>query len=421
MSDFGIPYGKTTLTCSIPDTFHVELLSPAPIPPAPDPTRAVFDALDAPLGEFKWPDFARARAVAIAINDKTRPVPLALVLPPLLQRLSALGIPDDAITLIIATGTHVPMRSHEFPAIVPAEILARYRVVCHNCDDRANLVELGTTSYGTRVWANRIFVQADLRVAIGDIEPHHFAGFSGGVKPAAIGLAGRETISHNHALMLDPRAYQGRYADNPLRQDIEEIGKLMRIDFALNTVIGAHKEIVGAFAGDPVAVMQTGMPRALAVYRVPVAASFDLMIVSSGGHPKDINLYQGQKALSHAAPVVKQGGTIILAAACPEGSGSQAYEEWMVGMTSHAQVLERFAREGHHIGPHKGFQIARDALKARLLFVTEMPTELTRRLLLTRCESLDAALALARRDLAPGARIGIMPVGNVTLPVISDE
>ncbi|CAG0992213.1 partial Lactate racemase, partial [Anaerolineae bacterium] len=206
------------------------------------------------------------------------------------------------------------------------------------------------------------------------------------------------------------------YADNPVRQDVEEIGKLMRVDCALNSIIGAHKEIVGVFAGAPVAVMQKGIPLALDVYRVLVSAPFDLMIVSSGGHPKDINLYQAQKALGHATPVAQKGGTIILAAACPEGSGSRAYEEWITGMTSHAHVLERYKREGYRIGPHKAFQIARDATRVRMLFVTEMPVELTRRFLLTKIDSLDAALARALRDLAPNARIGIMPVGNVTIP-----
>lgn len=416
MSTFRIPYGKAHLDFSIPDSFHTELLAPAKITPLADPSGAVRAALAAPLGDFKWSDYARAKSVVIAINDKTRPVPLAILLPPLLQKLGDLGIADDAIALIIATGTHAPMRADEFASVVPSGILARYRVISHDCDDAANLVELGMTARGTRVLANRVFAQADLRIAIGNVEPHQFVGFSGGVKSAAIGVAGRETISHNHAMMTEPYAYQGRYADNPVRQDVEEIGKLMRVDCALNSIIGAHKEIVGVFAGAPVAVMQKGIPLALDVYRVLVSAPFDLMIVSSGGHPKDINLYQAQKALGHATPVAKKGGTIILAAACLEGSGSRAYEEWITGMTSHAHVLERYKREGYRIGPHKAFQLARDATQVRVLFVTEMPVELTQRFLLTKIDSLDAALARALRDLAPNARIGIMPVGNVTIP-----
>ncbi len=420
MPEYRVPYGKSYLTFALPDSLHVEWLAPAPVPPVPAATRAVNDALAAPL-DFDWGKFAHARSAAIAINDKTRPVPLALLLPPLLARLAQLGLADDAITLLIATGTHTPMPREEFGAVVPADILARYRVVSHDCDDAANLVFVGTTTRGTRVWANRDFMQADLRIAIGDIEPHQFMGFSGGVKSAAIGLTARETITHNHAMMLDPRAYQGRYDDNPVRQDVEEIGAMMRVDFALNPVIGETKQIVGVFAGHPVAVMRAGISLALKVYRVRVSGEFDLMIVSSGGHPKDINLYQGQKGLGHAIPVVKKGGTVILAAACPEGSGSKLYEEFMRGMTSHQQVLERFQREPFRLGYHKAWQIARDATKARLLLVTEMPRELTTRLLLTRCDTLDDALAVALRDLPRDARVGIMPVGNVTVPVLTGE
>jgi len=413
MSQFQIPYGKTSIAFALPDALRAELVAPAAMAPLPDPIGAINAALDAPLN-FDWTWFARARSVAIAINDKTRPVPLALLLPPLLAKLERLGIPHDAVTFLIATGTHAPMRPNEFSAVVPGEVLAQ------DCDDAANLVELGTTSRGTRVLANRIFVGADLRIAIGDIEPHQFVGFSGGVKAAAIGVAARETITHNHSMMMEENAYQGRYDDNPVRQDVEEIGKMMRVDFALNPVINEEKKIVGVFAGDPVATMQAGMPLALALYRVYVTAPFDLMIVSSGGHPKDLNVYQAQKALGHSIPVMKAGGTIVWVAACPEGSGSKRYEEFMLGVKSHEQVLERFRREPFRLGDHKAFQIARDATRVRVLMVTEMPPELCARLLLSRCDSLDAALEIALENLPGHARIGVMPVGNVTVPTLID-
>ena len=164
--------------------------------------------------------------------------------------------------------------------------------------------------------------------------------------------------------------------------------------------------------------MQQGIPLELEIYRVRVAAPFDLMLVSPGGHPKDINLYQAQKALGHAARVTREGGTIILAAACPEGTGSRSYEDWVAGMTSHEAVIERFKREGFRIGPHKAFQIARDAAPRRLLMVTQMPPELVRKLLLSPCASLDAALATALQGLTPASRIGVMPWANATIPTL---
>src|ERR1017187_7526693 len=421
MAEFRIPYGRTQLSLRLDDSFQTELLAPAQVEPVPDPSQAVRDALSHPMGGVRLADFTKARSVAIAISDKTRPVPHAILLPPLLQALEKLGIPPGAITLIVATGLHAPMKEAEFADILPADILARYRVISHNATAMEELVSLGKTRLGTIVQVNRAFADADLRLVVGNLEPHQFMGFSGGVKTAAIGLAGRDTINHNHALMLDPHSDLARYEDNPAREDVEEIGRLMGIHFALNAVINESKQIVRVLAGDPQAVMREGIPLVLQLYQVRVTAPFDLLIASPGGHPKDINLYQAQKALGHAARVTRPGGTIILVAACPEGTGSRGYEDWVAGMGSHQDVLERFQCEGFRIGPHKAFQIARDAAPRRVLMVTQMPPELVQRLLLTPCASLEAALEIALRGLDVAARIGIMPWANATIPTISRD
>jgi nickel-dependent lactate racemase len=419
VAEFQIPYGRTYLPLRLPDEYRAELLAPAQVVSASDPAQAVREALANPVGGVRLADFARARSVAIAINDKTRPVPHAILLPPLLKHLVEMGVPRDAITFLIAAGVHVPMRQDEFAKILPTGILARYRVICHNADNQESLVHLGETRRGTPVWINRTYAEADLRIVVGNLEPHQFMGFSGGVKTAAIGLAGRNTIDRNHAMLLDSRANIARYDDNPMRQDVEEIGRMIGVHFALNDVINANKEIVHVLAGEPQAVMRQGIPRLLELYEVRVAAPFDLMIVAPGGHPKDINLYQAQKALGHATPVTKPGGTVIFVAACPEGTGSKSYEEWMVGMTSYEAVLERFKREGFRIGPHKAFQIARDGSRERVLMITEMAPDFVKRLLLTPRKSLDAALALALKNLPPKARIGVMPWANATIPLIA--
>lgn len=414
MMQYQIPYGKTKIDFTIPDAFRVQVLKPAQIPPVTDPTRAVYDAID----HARLSDFKNAKSVAIAINDKTRPVPLKILLPPLLQRLAEIGIADDAITLLVAVGTHAPMSATEFSDLLPPEILAHYRVVTHDCDDQSNLVHLGETSRGTPVRCNKIFANADLRIALGNLEPHQFMGFSGGVKCAAIGLAGRETVTRNHSMMLDPRANIARYADNPARQEVEEIGKMIGVHVALNSVINENKQIVAVLAGDPREVMVRGIPIVLALYRVRVDAPFDVVIASPGGHPKDINLYQAQKALAHATFVTKENGTVILCAACPEGTGSKHYEDWIADKTSHAQVIETFKREGYRLGAHKAFQIARDASRERVLFVTAMNPDFVRRLMLTPFASLDDALTIALRDLPRDARIGILPYANATIPGI---
>jgi len=431
LSEYRLPYGKTHLTFTLPEGLQAHLLAPRPVAGAADETARVASALDhAPLPPIPASGKSgRQVRCAIAINDKTRPVPHKHLLPPLLARLEALGFAPREVVLVIATGTHQPMREEEFAAVVPEHLLGRYTVVSHDAEDQSNLVHLGETAAGTPVWANRLFAEADLRIVVGDIEPHQFQGFSGGVKSAAIGLAGRLTIDANHAMMLDPRSQIGRYEDNPCRQDVEEIGRMMGVHYALNAVLNEERQIVHVLAGDPVEVMRAGIELVREIFLVEVPEPFDLMIVSPGGHPKDINLYQAQKALGHAALVTTPGGMVIVVAACPEGTGSKGYEAWMAdpGMTTYEAVIERFRREGFRIGPHKAFQIARDASRMRLVWVSEMAPDSARRLLLnppaTRPganaeDRLEEALSEALGELRPGARIGVMPWANATIPVL---
>lgn len=416
--EFRVPYGKEYLTCSLPDDAHPEWIAPAQAAPAPDPIREVTDALAASLGSIKLEDFAGAHSVVIAVNDKTRPVPHQHLLPPLLARLESLGIPREALTLVVAVGTHAPMPPGELASVIPADVLERYTVVSHDCDDKANLVYRGETPRGTPVWINRRFARADLRIVVGNIEPHQFEGFSGGFKTAAIGLAGRDTVSHNHAMMTGPNALPLRFDDNPARQDIEDIGRLAGVHLALNAVVNKDKQIVKALAGDPSLVIRQGIPLARQIYQAPAPAPFDLIVASPGGHPKDINLYQAQKALAHASLAMRDGGTVILVAACPEGIGSAAFERWMEGVTSYQDVFDKIKREGFCVGPHKAYMIARDASRVRVLVFSQMPPDLVRRSLLHPAADLDQAIASTLRDLPPNARIGVMPAANATVPVI---
>ena len=416
--DIQIPYAHSYLTVEIPDDVGVDIIKPPQTPAAPDPFGVVRAALDDLLGEVSWSDFVEAKSVAIAVNDKTRPVPHQYLLPPLLERLNSLEIPDEAITFYIAVGTHPPMKPDEFPTILPEEILQRCRVVSHDSENDENLIHLGETSRGTPVWANRGFVQSDRKIVIGNIEPHQFVGFSGGVKSAAIGLAGLETINHSHALMTHPDSQLGEYEANSARQDVEEIGRQIGVHLAVNAILNQDKQIVEVLAGDPVAVMRAGVPLSRQVCQVKVPQKYGLTIVSPGGHPKDINVYQSQKGLAHAARITHLGGTIILAAACPEGSGSTHYEDWAFGKKSYTEVIQTFLAEGFRIGPHKAFQIARDASRFRLMFYSEMGANLAGRLLLNPVEDLQIAVDAALADLQPGERVGVLAHAASTIPYL---
>jgi nickel-dependent lactate racemase len=419
MSIYRLPYGHTVLdidlTTAAAKGHAILTVAPHEAPPAADPESAVAAALEGVV----LPAYLGG-GCAIAINDRTRPVPHVHLLPPLLERLAKAGVPDQDILFVIATGTHAPMSAAQFGEVVPPEILARVRVISHDARDQAGLVHLGETPRGTPVWVNREYAACALRVVVGVIEPHQFVGFSGGVKSAAIGLAGYATIKHNHSMMSQPLAEIGRYDDNPCRQDIEDIGARIGIHLALNVILGDGKRIIRALAGPPVDVMRDGIPLVRQLNQVEVDEPFDLMIVSPGGHPKDVNLYQAQKALAHAALVTRPGGTVLLAAACPDGTGSEAYDAWMAdpAMTSHAAVLDRFAREGYRIGPHKAFQISRDASRFHVALHSEMPPRLSERLLLTPAPDFQQAVADAVDRLAPASRIGVMPRANATIPVL---
>jgi lactate racemase len=406
MAIYRLPYGPGHLDCDLTGAA------------AADPLAEVEGALE----EAVLPAY-EGGGCAIAINDRTRPVPHAVLLPALLRRLARAGVPDGDVLFLIATGTHPPTPEHQFTDTVPADILARCRVVSHDAHDEAGLADLGVTARGTPIRINRDYLARAWRVVVGAIEPHQFVGFSGGVKSAAIGLAGYATVGHNHSMMSDPLAQLGRYDDNPCRQDIEEIGARIGIVLALNVMLGDGKRIVRALAGPPLDVMRRGMPLVRRLNQVEVDAPYDLLIVSPGGHPKDVNVYQAQKALAHAALVARPGATVLVAAACSDGSGSPAYEEWVgqPGITSHADVRARFAAEGYRIGPHKAFQIARDASRVAVRWHTAMAPEAAARLLLEPAADLQAAIDEAVGRLAPGSRIGVLPRANATIPVLRDS
>jgi nickel-dependent lactate racemase len=415
--NISLPYGKKYLDFEIPQGYQADVIAPSDVPGDPNPLKVVGQAIWAPLGPT-LEAFSGARSVAIAINDKTRPVPHELLLPPLLQEMQRAGIPAKAVRFFVATGTHPPMPAADFLRILPAEIIENYAVVSHNCDDLENLVELGTTQHGTKVLVNKLYHQSDLRIVVGNIEPHHFAGFSGGVKSAAIGLAGRETINHNHTMLADQKAVIGEYDHNPLRQDIEQVGKMIDIQFAVNAVLNGNKQIVKAYAGDPVAVMQAGIPEVRKICQTYVNHRYDVVVASVGGYPKDINFYQSQKALTHAALLTKDGGTIILVAACPEGSGSQPYEAFMQDIHTFPEVFEKFKSEGFRVGPHKAFQVAREGVRIQIVLVSDMDAGLVSRLLLTPAINLKEAFAKVRGGLSPAMQIAIMPRATNTIPII---
>ncbi len=422
MKTLAVPYGKSVIQFHLPPTLQVDVIEPGTTTPVSDPVEAIQTSLAHPIGKQRLAHFPQESTVGIAINDKTRPNPQPNPLNFLLQALLNTGFSKQNIKLFIASGTHTPMREEDFPLILSEEIVDDYAIVPHDCD-HSPLVSLGKTSYNTPIFVNADYFNCDLKICVGNIEPHHFMGFSGGVKTAAIGLAGRQTITINHGKLTHPQAQSGIYYMNPMRQDLEEIGKKIQIHFTLGSIINEEKQIIDVLWGDPAAVMKAAMMRVRQIFGKTVTEPYDLVIASPGGHPKDINLYQAQKGLTHAARITKDDGWVVLLAACTEGSGSQGYEDYIKKAKSHKGIINNFKNGYFEVGPHKAFQIAREALRLNIILVSDLPAKKVRNWKLTpsKPELIDPLLEWLIDNLPPNPRIALLPAATRTMTEVSND
>ena len=411
-----VKYGVETVTFALPDAADVTVIEPRSVKGVSDPVAEVEQALGEALaqGLLEQPGMA-----AITVSDATRPVPNHLILPPLLALLHARGVKENEISIIVGTGNHRAASPDEFPYLVGADIARRYRVFSHAYDDPEQLVRLGETSRGTPVVINRTFAEADTRIIVGMIDPHQFVGYTGGCKGAFIGLAGGETIAANHSMLSDPAAKLGVCSGNPVREDIDELTDFLSIDLVINVVLNTANEVVRVFAGDPHDVLAAAVPLVQDVCETAVPHAMDVVIASPGGYPKDINLYQAQKALAHACELVRPGGSVILVAECREGAGDDLYEAWMAAARTPQEVVTRFEREGFRMGAHKAFLFARSLLKTHTYLVSRgIGPDQAQELHLVSAPTIEYALAAALRDIEGRPRIGIMPRASSTIPRI---
>jgi nickel-dependent lactate racemase len=331
-----------------------------------------------------------------------------------LDELAAAGSPDGDVTIVAALGLHRPMIAPELEAAVGADVYRRVRVINH---DPTDTVRLGVTSAGTPVEIFRPVVEADLRVCLGNLELHYFAGYSGGAKAILPGCASEATVSANHAMMVRPDATTGRLEGNPVRADIEEGVAMLGVDFILNVVVSGGHRIVGAVAGDVTAAHRRGCEVVAERAMVPIESPADVVLVSAGGYSKDLNLYQAQKALDNAAYAVRDGGVVILVAECPEGLGNRTFEAWMTGADSPDELLDRMQQE-FVLGGHKAAAIAAVLKRAEVYLVSALPNDLVWRCGLVPFADLDAALKAALGRLGPDACVLVLPQGGSVLPVV---
>ena len=414
LSRVTLAYGHSTQTVSLPQDNVLWIQER--VPPSTLPAEEVLlrRALDSPLAMPRLSRLAhRGQRVAVVVSDITRPCPTSRMLPFVLSELQAGGVEEGDVRIVFGLGSHRCLSTAEQAALVSPAIFDR---VCCGDIGPGPFVELGRTRRGTPVQVFQPVADADLRVYLGNIEYHYFAGYTGGAKALLPGVCSLETIQANHCWMVEDNATAGRIAGNPVREDIEEAAALVGPTFLLNVVLNGEKRIVAAVAGDLTRAHRQGCQKVDELYRVPITQRSDMVLASAGGWPKDINLYQAHKALENAALAVRDGGIIILVAACGEGLGHAAFAEWMTCGDGPEELLRRI-REHFVLGGHKAAAIAKTLRRGvRVFLVSTIAPELVCKTSLVPFVSAQDALATAQSEMGHDASLAIMPHAGSTLP-----
>lgn len=411
-------FGPGIQAVEIPDGNVLDILTPNPVTFDLTGEAEVRRALEAPIGSARLRDIVHpGEKIAIITSDITRPCPSYLMLPPLLDELYAAGADPKDITLVFALGSHRAHTREERQKLAGER--AFREISCIDADP-ATAVHLGVTSRGTPVDIVEVVAKADRRICLGNIEYHYFAGYSGGAKAIMPGVSTRAAIQSNHRMMVDPLACAGNLANNPLRADIEEAADLCGVDFIMNVVLDEHKKIIKAVAGHVTEAHRAGCAFLDTLYEKKIPQRADIVIVSQGGAPKDLNLYQTQKALDNAKHAVKKGGIIILAGACQEGLGEKTFEDWMTRAEAPGDLIE-WVRNDFKLGGHKAAAIAMVLENADIYLVSRMEPDLVRSIFLTPFSSVQEAVDTAFQKLGAQASVIVMPYGGSTLPRCAND
>ena len=410
-----LAYGTGTYDVNIPDSnlLGVYGVRESESVVTQDESLILRNALNNPIGTAPLRELVHPGVqVAIITSDLTRPCPSDRLLPPVLEELRAAGIPDKDILIVLALGVHRPMTEAEIDQTLSPEIHRRFRVLNHDPD---NTVHLGETRRGTPVDIFRPVVEADIRICLGALEFHWFAGFSGGAKAILPGCASMAFVTKNHAMLVLPEAAGGRNEGNPLRADLEEGVSMLGVDFILNVVLDPENRIQEAVAGDVIAAHRAGCELISRRRKVYVPRKGDIVLASPGGYPKDINLFQSHKGLENASHFVRQGGILILVAECREMIGNQNFEDWMLTSKSPQDILERM--EGQFIlGGHKAAALAATELRIQVYLVSALPADLARRMYMQPFDTPQAALDHAMEELGLESQVIVLPHAISILP-----
>ncbi len=340
-----LKYGRHGLNVNFPESpGFAGVLEPRHQPALPDPERAVHESLETPIASAPLRNVAQGRKNAvIVVSDNTRPVPNTLLLPPILATIEAAGIPANSITILIATGIHRPNEGEELDALIGADTAQTYRVVNHYSRREEDMVHAGEISGGTPVYVNRTYAEADLKILTGFIEPHMWAGYSGGRKSILPGISSVKTLKYMHGpeMVADPNATYGKLEGNPFHEAGLQIMERVGADFIVNVTLNTEKAVTGVYSGDPVTAHTTGAAALDPYSTTELDAPLDFVVTTNSGAPLDVNLYQTAKGIAGVAPVVKPGGEVVVASRCPEGLGGEEFVAALNEFTTPQEWINR--------------------------------------------------------------------------------
>ena len=417
-----LAYGQGHLTVDLPDD-RTTVIEPAHTPGLSDERMAVWAALDQPVGARPLRAWIKpGQRVCILFTDLTRATPNERLIPWLLEYLQ--DVPREAITLLNQLGTHRPNTTAELERMLTPTVVQQYRVVNHEPENPDSLVQLGTTRDGTPALINKRAVESDVRIVTGFIEPHFFAGFSGGIKGIVPGVAGLKTVMSNHGArnIGDPKSTFGVTEGNPLWEDLRDVALRAGRSFLLNVSLNEQRQITGVFAGDILAAHQVGCEFVRKSAMQKFDAPFDIVITTNSGYPLDLNLYQGVKGMSAGARVVKEGGTLILAAECREGVPADSPLDKLLRSASTIEDVLAMLNSPGFIRPEQ-WQAQIQAIvqrKANVLVHSSLTDEVVRAAHLTPCHDISATVTELVRANGNGTRIAVLPQGPLTIPYLAE-
>lgn len=409
-----LSYGRKKQRIEVDDDMLLQVIVPNEVECDNNAEGAIKYALENPIDSKRLSEMVKpCEKIVIITSDITRPVPSRIIMPYIIGELKQAGVSNDNICIVFALGSHRKHTEEEIRYLVGNEIFDNIECVDSNIK---KCVHMGITKRGTPVDIFEKVANADRKICIGNVEYHYFAGYSGGAKAIMPGVSTREAIQCNHSAMVDEGAYAGRLVGNPVREDIEEAGAIVNIDFILNVVLNEKKEIIKAEAGNCIKAHRKACEFLDMLYKVNIKKRADIVIVSPGGYPKDINLYQAQKALDNSKHAVRDGGIIILAASCVEGLGEKVFEKWMTESPSPEFMINEI-KHNFQLGGHKAAAIALVLSKSKIFLVSDMDSDFVEGLFMKPYKNIQDAYDAAVNELGKESNVIIMPYGGSTLPI----